>query len=93
MKSFRHEHLFYLHLYMSSQYTCISIRRTYLLNIRFLACTKVELQDLTVCIVVNGETFDIDLDPMKLNIELVRAIFIFYNVFQFEVHVPRSISS
>ena len=31
-----------------------------------------------------------DLDPMKLNIELVRAIFIYYNVFQFRV--PRSIS-
>ena len=33
---------------------------------------------------------DLDLDPTKLNIELVRAIFIFYNVFQFRV--PRSIS-
>ena len=33
---------------------------------------------------------DLDLDPMMLNIELVRAIFIYYNVFQF--HVPRSIS-
>ena len=33
---------------------------------------------------------DLDLDPMKLNIELVRAIFIYYNVFRF--CVPRSIS-
>ena len=33
---------------------------------------------------------DLDLDLMMLNIELVRAIFIYYNVFQF--HVPRSIS-
>ena len=33
---------------------------------------------------------DLDLDPMKLNTELLRAIFIYYNVFQF--HVPRSIS-
>ena len=28
-----------------------------MLNIFFLACTKVELWDLTVCIVVNGEKF------------------------------------
>ena len=28
-----------------------------MLNISFLACTKVELWDLIVCIVVNGETF------------------------------------
>ena len=28
---------------------------------------------------------DLDLDPTKLNIELVRAIFIYYNLFQFRV--------
>ena len=33
---------------------------------------------------------DLDLDPTKLNIELVRAIFTYYDVFQFRV--PRSIS-
>ena len=46
-----------------------------MLNIRFLACTKVELYDPTVSIVVNGELLnaysDLDLDPTKLNIELV----------------------
>ena len=56
-----------------------------MLNISFLHCTKVELKDLTVCIVVNGEPFqaysDLDLDLTKLNIEFVRAIFICYNVF------------
>ena len=69
-----------------------------MLNISFLACAKVVLQDLTVCIVVNGETLgkwgnaysDLDLDSTKLNIELVQAIFIYYNVFQFRV--PTSIS-
>ena len=30
---------------------------TYMLNISFLVCTKVELWDLTVCIAVNGEKF------------------------------------
>ena len=45
-------------------------------NISFLACTKVELQDVTVCIAVNGETIsklycDHDLDPTMPNIELV----------------------
>ena len=59
-------------------------------NISFLACTKVELWDLTVCIAVNGEKFqsDLDLGPIMPNIELVRDIFI-YNMFRF--HVPRSI--
>ena len=33
---------------------------------------------------------DLDLDPTKLNIELIPAIFIYYNVFRFRV--PRSIS-
>ena len=28
-----------------------------MLNISFIACTKVELYDLIVCIVVNGEKF------------------------------------
>ena len=63
-----------------------------MLNISFLACAKVELWDLKVCIVVNGEKFqschDLDLGPTMPNINLV--IFIYYNVFKF--HVPRSIS-
>ena len=50
-----------------------------MLNISFLACYKVELFHLLQ-----------DLDPTMLNIELVRVIFIYYNVFKF--HVPRSIS-
>ena len=65
-----------------------------MLNISFLSCTNVELYDLTVCIVVNGEKLlnaysDLDLDPTMLNIEL-RAVFINYNVLQ--LHAPRSIS-
>ena len=31
--------------------------RTEWVNISFLACTKIELWDLIVCTVVNGETF------------------------------------
>ena len=62
-----------------------------MVNISFPACTKVGLWDLTVCIVVNGEKIqsrsDLDLCPTMPNIELVRDIFIYYNVFQF--HVPR----
>ena len=47
-----------------------------MLNIRFLACTKVELYDLTVCIVVKWGNFknaysDLDLAHTKLNIELI----------------------
>ena len=33
---------------------------------------------------------DLDLDPTKLSIELIPAIFIYYNVFR--IRVPRSIS-
>ena len=65
----------------------------FMLNISFLACTKVELRDLTVCIAVNGEKFRshaVTLTSTMLpNIELVRDIFI-NNVFQY--HVLRSIT-
>ena len=52
-----------------------------MLKINFLACTKVELYDLVVCIVVNGEKFqkshrDLDLDRTRPIIELIRDIFI-----------------
>ena len=65
-----------------------------MLNIRFLACTKVELLPDSLYCGKWGKFLntynDLDLDPMKLNIKLVRAIFIYYNVFRF--CVPRSIS-
>ena len=56
-----------------------------MLNTSFLACTKVELWDLTVCIAINSEKFQsrtvtLTLVPTMPNIELVRVIFIFYNV-------------
>ena len=66
-----------------------------MLNIRFLACTKVGNigPDSLYCgkwgKFLNAYS-DLDLDPMKLNIELVRAIFTYYNVFRFRV--PRLIS-
>ena len=41
-----------------------------MLNISFLACTKVELWDLTVCIAVNGEKLQSRTMTMT-NIELV----------------------
>ena len=60
-----------------------------LLNPNFLTCAKAEIKDLTVCIMVNGEKFqshcDLDLDRTMLNVKLVRAIFIYYNMFKFEV--------
>ena len=61
-----------------------------MLNISFLACTKVELWDLIVCIAVNGEKFqsrrDLDLGPAMANIALVRDIFIYYDVLKFRIH-------
>ena len=60
-----------------------------LLIISFLAYSKVELYDLTICVVVNGKNVKIHRDlaqtPTSLKIELVRAIFItrVYNVFHF----------
>ena len=63
-----------------------------MLNISFLAFTKVGPESL-YCgkwgKFLKGYS-DLDLNPMMLNNELVRAIFIYYNVFQF--HVPRSVS-
>ena len=66
-----------------------------MLNISFLACTKVELWDsLIVCFAVNGEKFqsryDLDLGPAMPNIKLVQDIFIYYDVLKF--HVNRSIT-
>ena len=62
-----------------------------MLDISLPACMKVELWDLTVCIVVNGEKFRSRAVTLTLvNIKLVRDMFIYYNVIQF--HVPRSIT-
>ena len=62
-----------------------------MLNISLPAGTKVELGPDS-CIVVNGEKSrsDLDVGPTMPYIELVRDIFLNYNVFQF--HVPRSIT-
>ena len=69
----------------------------YMLNISFLACTNVELLDLTVIYCgkwekISESNSDLDLDPTMSNIELVHDIFIYmyYNVLKF--HVPRSFS-
>ena len=49
-----------------------------MLNISHLACTNVELWDLTVCIVVNGQVHsDLDLGATMPNMELVQDIFIY----------------
>ena len=69
-----------------------------MLNISLPSCTKVELWDLTVCIVIvmgpdslhcdcgkwrkiSKSRSDLDLGPTMPSIELVRDIFIYYNVF------------
>ena len=61
-----------------------------MLSHNFLACAKAEIKDLTVCIVVNGEKFsksrcDLDLDQTMPNAEIVRALFIHYNMLKFQV--------
>ena len=66
-----------------------------MLNMSFLACTKIWFKgpDSLYCGKWGKRLkaySDLDLDPMILNIELIRAIFIYYKVLQF--HVPRSIS-
>ena len=62
-----------------------------MLNISFLASTKVKLWDLILCtaVKISKSRPDLDLVPAMPNIELVRDIFIYYNVFKF--HVPRLI--
>ena len=62
-----------------------------MLNISFLACTKVEVWDLIIRIAVNGvkilkSRHDLDLGPGMPNIELVRDIFIYYEVLKFRIH-------
>ena len=66
-----------------------------MLNISIPACTKVELWDLTVCIVVNGEKFPSSAVTLtfirRSSISNSSEIFSYnYNIFQFRV--PRSIS-
>ena len=66
-----------------------------MLHISFLACTKVELWDLKFVFCSKWRKIsklyrDLDLGPTMPNIDLVRDIFIYYNVFKF--HVPGSIS-
>ena len=62
-----------------------------MLHINFKAFTKVELWDLTVCIAVNREIIqsrsDLGLGPTMPNIELVQDIFIYNNVFKFNVQI------
>ena len=65
-----------------------------MVNISFLAFTKVDLWDMTVCIVINGKKnskkgSDLDIGPTMPNIELFRVILIYYNIFEF--HVPGSV--
>ena len=68
-----------------------------MLNKKNLACSKFELSDLIVCIVVNGKKISKSHSDLNLNltmpiIELVRDIFITYNVFQFDVPTSRLIT-
>ena len=49
-----------------------------MLNIGFLACTRVELYDLTVCIVVNDN--DLDLDPDNAQ---YRTLLSYFDILQF----------
>ena len=61
-----------------------------MLNIRFPACTKLDSLYCGKLGKFLNAYSDHDLDWTKLNIELVQAIFIYYNVIQFRV--PRAIS-
>ena len=59
-----------------------------MLNISFLACTKVKLWDL-YCgkwRKISKTPHDLDLGPAMPNIKLVRDIFIYYDVLKFCIH-------
>ena len=47
-----------------------------MLNISFLACTKVELWDLKICIAVNGENF-------KASVAMLKILFIWSDEFTY----------
>ena len=58
-----------------------------MLNHNILTCAKAEIEDVTVCTVVNGEKIsksccDLDLDQTMAN---VRVIFIYYLMLKFQV--------
>ena len=62
---------------------------TNMVNISFLACTKDELQDLTGCIVVNGEIFSAETFTFIGQCpSSFRDIFIPYNMSKFQVGLP-----
>ena len=65
-----------------------------MLNISFLACTSCVMEpDSLYCgkwRKISKSHHDLDLGPTMPNIDLVRVIFLSYNVFKF--HVPRSVS-
>ena len=63
MKSFKHEHLFYLHSYMSSQQTL-----SHQLHLDSLYCGKWRK--------ILKSRSDLDLDRIMPNVELIRALFI-----------------
>ena len=72
MKSFKHEHLFYLYSYMSSQQTL-----SHQLHLDGLYCGKWGK--------ILKSRSDLDLDQIMPNVELIRALFICYNMFKFQV--------
>ena len=61
-----------------------------MLNISFLACTKVDSLYCGKWRKISKSHRDLDIDPTMHIIKRVRDIFIYNNVFKF--HVPRSIT-
>ena len=59
-----------------------------MLNHNFLTCAKAEIWALTVCKCrkISKSRRDLDLDRTMPNVELVRAIFIYYSMFKFHVN-------
>ena len=60
-----------------------------MLNISFLACSWVTGPDSLYCDnwrKISMSPHDLDLGPAMPNVELVRDIFIYYNVIKFHIH-------
>ena len=56
-----------------------------MLYVSFLACTKVEISDLTVCIVVNREKFQSPSRLVRIKYEATECLVIFTKHFQINI--------
>ena len=64
--------------------------------LNFLTCAKAEIKHSLYCgkwRKISRSQHDLDLDRTMPNVELIQAIFIYYNMFKFQVYKPQTIKN